>query len=75
MTNDKTPNPGSDEAVKAGYRIVAVNNKTNELRDIAIVYSEYLAVRLCRYIGPSVNLTTDENLQVFPVQLPNIGGN
>lgn len=57
------------------YRIVAVDINSKELRDIAIVYSEYLAVRLRRYIGPVINITDSEKLEIFPVQLPDIGGN
>ena len=39
-------------------------------REWVIVYSEHMALRLQKYAGLWVNLTKDESIQVWQVELP-----
>jgi|TARA_R110000787_G_scaffold37078_3_gene94440 hypothetical protein len=52
------------------WRIGAVHHRTKKIRNIAIVYSEHMALRLQKYAGLWVNLTKDESIQVWQVELP-----
>ena len=54
---------------KTAWRIVARHVLTHELRDVALVYNQHLALRLKRYAAPWIGLDEKELLDMFEVQL------
>jgi len=54
---------------KKAWRIVARHVLTHELRDVALVYNQHLALRLKRYAAPWIGLDEKELLDVFEVEV------
>ncbi len=53
-----------------GWRIVVMNSDKEIVREVAVVYSEYMALRLIRTVGAWLDLEDDEYLETWHTSLP-----